>query len=1223
MATKCDFSEKDNMIHDKIVFSTRSVSLKERLLREKDLSLTRAIDLCKAAEITQREMKAMCTQPGLSENSRSVNIVQRTKPHSKHSHSQYRKPTPGGASKSVVGKPCMRCGRHHGPNTATDCPAFGRTCRKCNGPNHFAVCCENSSKKKGKQVHELGAEFSPPSGSETDEFFIGTIQVGSLRDCVWFEPISVCGSKIKMKIDTGAEANSIPLRTWEKIVKRPSLSNSNIVLRSFGGSIVSHAGVASVQLAVGSTTAAAEVFVTHGDTVPILGLKSCTELGLVQPGDNASVGLHHAQVSVVTCEGDPITMETLEEEYTIAFTGEGNYPEEYHITLVDHPQCTIDAPRRVAHCLKVPLKAKLDELVSKGVIAKQDGPTDWVHSLVIAQKKDGSLRLCLDPKSLNACIRREHFQIPTFEDISAELSGKKLFSILDQKDSYWQICLDHDSSLLCTFNTPFGRYRFLKMPFGISSAAEVQQKKTYQVFGDIEGVHIIADDMLIAAADEQEHDRIMRKVLERAIQYGVKFNFHKVQLKKTSIVYMGVVISSEGLKPDSAKVKAIVDMPDPQDKEGVKRLIGMLNFLSPFIPDKYSMIAPLRSLLKEDVPWHWDHEQEAAMGRVREILSSNPVLQLYDPSQPVTIQADASSTGLRACLMQNSRPVAYASRSLSECETRYAQIEKELLAIVFAVTKFHHFIYGTQVEVESDHKPLEAILRKPLHKATPRIQLMLLKLMRYKLEIKYVPGSRMYIADTLSRAYVPGEEDDSMDMALGHGEYRIHSVTTGLPISQEKLSEMRQATQQDKTLTKLRQYTSHGWPSHRAAAPPELHPYWQIRDEIHEEDGLMFLGERLIIPTEVRAEMLSRLHEGHAGMEKSKSRAAEVMFWPNMSKDIESHVSNSPICATYARSKQREPLLPHDVPSRPWSKLGADLFHYAGHSYLVLVDYFSKYLEIHRLSSKTAQSVVSALKSMFARHGIPDTLMSDNMPFSSVAFQQFARDLGFELSTSSPTYAQSNGESERYVQSVKNMMRKAMQDGLEPHIALLQYRNTPVSGLKYSPAQLLMSRRLKDKLPSTSVLLAPQVVTNAEDDLRLPPQRQKHYYDRGTKPQPPFGPGDHVRVRLNKTWDHPIVTGKHPAPRSYYVTTENGPEYRRNSSSINPSPDLHTWFQPCHPVVQVLFPPHTPYPPCPQREWPQAIPSPWVTSSHLQPPDKVNEPRLNLNGMMIMLSNLK
>ena len=160
------------------------------------------------------------------------------------------------------------------------------------------------------------------------------------------------------------------------------------------------------------------------------------------------------------------------------------------------------------------------------------------------------------------------------------------------------------------------------------------------------------------------------------------------------------------------------------------------------------------------------------------------------------------------------------------------------------------------------------------------------------------------------------------------------------------------AKQQDKTLTKLRQYTSHGWPSHRAAALPELYPYWQIRDEIH-EDELMFLGERLIIPTQVRADMLSRLHEGHAGMEKSKSRASEVMFWPTMSKDIESHVSNCSICATFTRSKQREPLLTHEVPS--CSKLGADLFDYTGHNYLVVVDYFSKYPETHHLFSKSVQ----------------------------------------------------------------------------------------------------------------------------------------------------------------------------------------------------------------------------------------------------------------------------
>ena len=194
-----------------------------------------------------------------------------------------------------------------------------------------------------------------------------------------------------------------------------------------------------------------------------------------------------------------------------------------------------------------PLRVKLTKLETQGVIIAVDEPTDWVNSLVITEKRDGSLRLCLNPKHMNKDIRREHFQIPTFTEISTQLGGARLFTIIDQKDSYWQVELDKDSSLLCCFNTPFGRYRFVRMPFGITSASEVLQKWTHETFGDIPNVHIVADDMLIAVQTEAEHDSTLRKVMERARGRGVKFNMKKTQLKKSEVFYMGTMNSADGM----------------------------------------------------------------------------------------------------------------------------------------------------------------------------------------------------------------------------------------------------------------------------------------------------------------------------------------------------------------------------------------------------------------------------------------------------------------------------------------------------------------------------------------------------------------------------------------------------------------------------------------------------------------------------------------------------
>ena len=265
-----------------------------------------------------------------------------------------------------------------------------------------------------------------------------------------------------------------------------------------------------------------------------------------------------------------------------------------------------------------------------------DIPTPWVNSFVIVEKGDGSLRLCLDPRHLNKAIRRKHHRIPTAEDIASHLSGKKVFSIVDEKDGFWQVPLDDESSYLCTFNTPYDRYRFKRMPFGIKSAPEVFQEKNESIFGDIDHVEVIFDDIIVAAADEQEHDQIIVKLLQSAREANVKFNAAKLQYKVSEDKYMGNIMSESGLKPDGEKVRAvIIEMRSPQSKEELHRFLGMVNYFSQFIPQQSEITAPLRKLLKKEAAWTWSHEYAQSEERLKGILSSQPVLKSHDPTKPV------------------------------------------------------------------------------------------------------------------------------------------------------------------------------------------------------------------------------------------------------------------------------------------------------------------------------------------------------------------------------------------------------------------------------------------------------------------------------------------------------------------------------------------------------------------------------------------------------------
>jgi len=289
----------------------------------------------------------------------------------------------------------------------------------------------------------------------------------------------------------------------------------------------------------------------------------------------------------------PLTKEELLEKFPTVFTGLGRLGT-YHITLNDSHQPVINPPRQIPHSLKAKLQQALEWNVQTGVLKKVDQATDWVSNLVVVEKKDGSLRLCLDPKDLNKAIKREHYKIPTMEEIAAEFAGKTVFSTLDLKDGYWQIQLDEQSSLLCTFSTPFGRYRFTRMPFGIKSDSEVFQKRNEETFSGIPGIHIVADDIIIAVSSIAKHDQILTQVMQRAKDRNVVFNLNKLQLRVDEVKYLGTIVTPDGTKPDPTKVQAIIAMATPTDKPGIWRLLGMINFLAVYIPNMSTITAPLR-----------------------------------------------------------------------------------------------------------------------------------------------------------------------------------------------------------------------------------------------------------------------------------------------------------------------------------------------------------------------------------------------------------------------------------------------------------------------------------------------------------------------------------------------------------------------------------------------------------------------------------------------------
>ena len=865
-----------------------------------------------------------------------------------------------------------------------------------------------------------------------------------------------------------------------------------------------------------------------------------------------------------------MTASSVKQDYPQLFSGMGDLGEA-KIHLQEETVGVIDAPRRVPLALKDRLKKELDRMQEQEVIERVTEPTDWVSSLVVVEKPNGKLRVCLDPRNLNKAVKRPHYNMPTLEDAVAKMAGAKFFSKLDAQSGYWQIRLDEKSSYLTTFNTPFGRYRFKRLPFGIISAQDLFQQKMDEIFEGMQGVTPLVDDVIIHGRTQEEHDRNLKAALEKATDSTLRLNPEKLIVGEAEVEYFGHLITAGGLKPDPKKVKAIENMPPPTNKKELQTVLGMITYLAKFAPQLSEATKPMRDLLKEDIEFVWDKPQEESLHKVKKIITDKPVLAYFDPRKPITLQVDASKHGLGATLMQEKKPVAYASKSLNSTEQNYAQIEKELYAILFGCKRFHQYIYGQRITVESDHKPLESIATKALAAAPPRLQRMLLQLQRYDLKIIHVPGRNIPVADTLSRQVPAQGKEDSEEFK--EIEAQVHCVTANLPINDNKMEEVRQATANDSHLCRLKHVISEGWPENRQNCKQEMHEYWNFRDELTVIDGIIFKGTKIFIPEALREMMLEKLHIDHLGEEKTQQRARGIFFWPGMNSDITHKVATCKICAKHRPSNQKEPMIPHAIPQRQWQKIASDLFTWDGRQFLVTVDYLSRFFEIDELPSTTSVAVIRKLSAHFARHGIPETFVSDNAAqFTSQEFKDFARNWDFEHTTSSPLYPQSNGLAEKAVQTAKKILTKAKEDGKNPLLALLEYRCTPVDGLR-SPAEILYGRQLRSILPSANHHLQqnlpnmPQIIRRRQ----VMQDRQKGYYDRSARPLKPLHAEDQVHLQMNNKWQQGKIIGMADTPRSYVVETHDGGTYRRNRRFIRK--DAEKQNNPSKPPEQ---PPSTP-----------------------------------------------
>ena len=442
----------------------------------------------------------------------------------------------------------------------------------------------------------------------------------------------------------------------------------------------------------------------------------------------------------------------------------------------------------------------------------------------------------------------------------------------------------------------------------------------------------IADDVVIYGDDNEDHDQNLHNFMCIAHEHSLLFNGEnlfngeKCEVKTDSVTFFGTVYDANGAHPDLKKVDAIHKIPPPDNTLQLQHFLGMVTYLSPFIASLSTLTAPLQELLKKDSQFMWNPTYQEAFNQIKKLVCKDTTLWYFNIWKPITVQVDASKKGLGAALLQEECTVAIASKALTSTEQRYVNIEHEMLAYVFRAERFHTYVFGGALTIESDHKSLEPINLKNLADTPPQLQWMLLRLQNYDVTIKNCPGEDMLVADALSRYSPLIGPEVALDIAI----YHVHIIP-------EKKLEFQRTIRDDPHLSTLADTIVAGWPEDIKDIPKALCPYHNHCDVITVEDGLILKGEALIIPPLERVErekILQAIHKGHMGITKCQYHAKQCIYWPGIDEDIRKMVEVCPTCQCYCPQEPRQPLQPSQAPECPWQQIGADFFTFDGFEYL-------------------------------------------------------------------------------------------------------------------------------------------------------------------------------------------------------------------------------------------------------------------------------------------------
>jgi len=946
-----------------------------------------------------------------------------------------------------------------------------------------------------------------------------------------------------MEFDSGCKKSMISEAFWKEQLGSPKLEKTEIIFKTYTDEEFSPLGELKTQLEYKGQKKFYSIPVSQGTS--LFG-RDLMKLFKIDWGDIAS------QCNIVgDVSHSQLTLESLVEEYKDVFSAPQGRIKNFKAKIIMKDDATpkFMKARPIPYALKDKVDAELEKMEQLGQIKKIQH-SEWASPLVVVPKANGKVRITADFKNtINNQLCVNQYPLSNPEELFNTVSSGDKFTKLDGTDAYHQIELEECSKKYLVINTHRGLFQYQVLPQGVASSPAIFQEFMDILLQGIKMTGSFLDDGLCSGITDQQHLENLRKILARMRKANYRLSREKSEFMREKLSYLGHIISKTGIHTDPAKVEDIMNIPKLKDVSELRSFLGLINFYGKFIPSLADICHPLYRLLRDNVKWNWSAVCQQSFMKVKSELASHNVLTHFNPKIPLGISCDASARGLGIILFHryadgSERPLQYASRTLTQAECNYSQIEKEGLAIIFAMKKFYKYLLGRKFILITDHKPLLAIFG-PKHSLPPLVATRLhhwsLYMSQFQYTIEYRKSEEHGNADALSRLPAAKFPLESETVEVNQVVAVMNETLEMLPVTAKQI---RTQSARDKVISQVIRYTLSGWPE---KFDDELKPYKRRTEELSLQQGVLMWGTRTVIPKALRAKLLNELHSCHSGIVRMKSLARQYIWWPGIDEEIENICKSCTTCAVNQPNPTSAPLHPWQFPDQPWERLHADLAGpFLGRMWLIVVDAHSKWPEIFSLQQDTtSSSIIAKLREMFGRFGLPKQVVTDNgRQFVSKEFETFCKSNGVKHITSSVYHPRSNGEAERMVQTFKKAMKSGegeLDMRLQSFLSL--YRVTPHATTGVSPSELLMGRKTRNRLD----LLIPDV----KENVAHAQQKQREHYDKKVKMRA-FTAGQQVWVQTFKKdqpkWTFSFIS-QVIGPLTYIVEVD-GQEMKRHIDQI-------------------------------------------------------------------------